>query len=205
MMYWAFSPSSVIVNVIDQVLVTSVQTQALTLSQIQQMGVVLNSSDYTGFQFTVGLQLSSQVVNISFPVVFDPQGVPVPQPLTPPSTPSAPGVSVPVTVVPVLLQVGNGNGGGGSGPIPTLPGGGQIRIPSVLVIPGNVGYLKQFFSAQLYVTNDTPAEANLVVDNVSGTINLPPGPDGIVGTADDPLGLPTLISRTGSHHDADSS
>ncbi len=188
------SPSSVIVNVIDQVLVTSVQTQALTLSQIQQMGVVLNSSDYTGFQFTVGLQLSSQVVNISFPVVFDPQGVPVPQPLTPPSTPSAPGVSVPVTVVPVLLQVGNGNGGGGSGPIPTLPGGGQIRIPSVLVIPGNVGYLKQFFSAQLYVTNDTPAEANLVVDNVSGTINLPPGPDGIVGTADDPLGLPTLIS-----------
>jgi Bacterial Ig-like domain/Carboxypeptidase regulatory-like domain len=187
------SPNTVIVNVIDQVLVTSVQTQALTLDQIQAMGVVLNSSDYTGFQFTVGLQLSSQVVNISFPVVFDSQGVPVPQTLSPPSNPSPVGVGVPITVVPVLLQVGEGGGGGGSPP-PTLPGGGPIRIPSVLVIPGNVGYLKQFFSAQLYVTNDTPAEANLVVDNISGTINLPPGPDGVVGTADDPLGLPTLVS-----------
>lgn len=187
------SPNSVVVDVIDQVLVTSVQTQALTLDQIQSMGVVLDSSDYTGFQFTVGLQLSSQVVNISFPVVFDSQGVAVPQPLQPPSTPTPPGVSVPVTVVPVLLQVGNGNGGG-SGPPPTLPGGAPIRIPSVLVIPGNVGYLKQFFSAQLYVTNDTPAEANLVVDGISGTINLPPGPSGVVGGSDAPLALPNLTS-----------
>jgi hypothetical protein len=188
------SPSSVVVQVIAQVLVTSVQTQALTLSQIQQMGVVLNSNDYTGFQFTIGLALSSQVVNLSFPVVFDSNGVAVPQPISPPSIPSAPGVSVPVTVVPVLLTVGpNANGGSGPPP-PTLPGGGPIRIPSVLVIPGNVGYLKQFFSAQLYVTNDTPAEANLVVDNLSGTINLPPGPSGVIGGSDEPLGLPTLTS-----------
>ena len=76
------SPNSVVVNVIDQVLVTSVQTQALTLAQIQAMGVVLNSSDYTGFNFTIGLQLSSQVVNISFPVVFNPQGVAIPQPIS---------------------------------------------------------------------------------------------------------------------------
>jgi len=52
------SPSSVTVKVIDQVLVTSVQTKPLTLDEIQAMGVVLGSSDYTGFQFTVGLQLS---------------------------------------------------------------------------------------------------------------------------------------------------
>jgi hypothetical protein len=188
------SPNTVIVNVIDQVLVTSVQTQALTLAQIQAMGVVLNSSDYTGFQFTVGLQLSSQVVNVSFPVVFDPQGVPVPQPISPPSNPSPVGVGVPVTIVPVLLQAGNGNGGGGGGALNLPGGGGPIRIPSVLVIPGNVGYLKQFFSAQLYVTNDTPSEANLVVDTVSGTINLPAGPSGVVGGSDAPLGLPTLVS-----------
>ena len=186
------SPNSVIVNVIDQVLVTSVQTQALTLDQIQSMGVVLNRSDYTGNQFTIGLQLSSQVVNISFPVVFDSQGVPVPQPLMPPAVPTPLGVSVPVTIVPVLLGPSGSGGGGGSIQLPG--GGGTVKIPSVLVIPGNVGYLKQFFSAQLYVTNDTPGEANLAVDNISGTINLPPGPDGVVGTADDPLGLPTLIS-----------
>jgi hypothetical protein len=187
------SPNSIVVNVIDQVLVTSVQTQALTLAQIQAMGVVLNSSDYTGFQFTIGLQLSSQVVNVSFPVVFDPQGVPVPQPISPPSNPTPQGVSVPVTIVPVLLQPApTQNGGGGNAGAGPLPAG--ISIPSVLVIPGNVGYLKQFFSAQLYVTNNTPGEANLVVDNISGTVNLPAGPSGVVGGSDEPLGLPTLTS-----------
>ena len=186
------SPSTVTVNVIDQVLVTSVQTQPLTADQIQAMGVVLDSSDYTGFQFTVGLQLSSQVVNISFPVVFDQNGVAVPQPLMPPALPPQ-GISVPLpTIVPLLLQPTDGT----QLPNVVLPDGSSapVRIPSVLVIPGNVGYLKQFFSAQLYVTNGTPSGSNLVVDNVTGTISLPPGADGVVGTSDDPLSLPALTS-----------
>jgi len=187
------SPSSVTVKVIDQVLVTSVQTKPLTLDEIQAMGVVLGSSDYTGFQFTVGLQLSSQVVNISFPVVFDSQGVAIPQPISPP--PLVPtGVPIPQlpTIVPVLLKSADGSGP----PQVQLPDGTMVpvRIPSVLVIPGNVGFLKQFFSAQLYVTNGAPGGSNLVVNNVTGTINLPPGADGVVGTADDPLSLPTLTS-----------
>jgi hypothetical protein len=170
-----------------------VQTQALTLSQIQAMGVVLNSSDYTGFNFTIGLAISSQVVNISFPVVFNSQGVAVPQPLLPPTIPTPLGVSVPATIVPILL--GAEGPGGGSLPPPMLPGGGgPVQIPSVLVIPGNVGYLKQFFSAQLYVTNNTPGEANLSVSNVTGTINLPAGPSGVVGGSDEPLGLTTLVT-----------
>jgi hypothetical protein len=183
------SPNSVIVDVIDQVLVTSVQTQALTLAQIQAMGVVLDSTDYTGFQFTVGLQISSQVVNISLPVVFGPTGVPVPTTVPPVAVTSGLATNVPVTIVPVLLRIPPPPGGG---PGATLPSG--IQIPSVLVIPGNVGYLKQFFSAQLYVANDTPGEANLVVDNISGTINLPAGPSGVVGGSDEPLALPTLTS-----------
>ena len=187
------SPSSVTVKVIDQVLVTSVQTKPLTLDEIQAMGVVLGSSDYTGFQFTIGLQLSSQVVNISFPVVFDSQGVAVPQPISPPAVVPA-GVPIPQlpTIVPLLLGAADGSGP----PQVQLPDGSMapVRIPSVLVIPGNVGFLKQFFSAQLYVTNGAPGGSNLVVDNVTGTINLPPGADGVVGTADDPLSLPTLTS-----------
>lgn len=185
------TPSIITVQVIDQVLVTSVQTTPLTLQQIQQMGVVLDSSSYTGFQFNIGLQLSSQVVNLSFPVVFNNQGVAVPQALAPPAVlPS--GVSVPLpTIVPVLLQTADG------GPPPTIniPGGGgavPIKIPSVIVIPGNVGYLKQFFSAQLYVSNGAPAGSNLTVDNISGTITLPTATDG--NPADAPLSLPTLTS-----------
>jgi len=186
------TPSTITVQVIDQVLVTSVQTAPLTLDQILSMGVVLNSSAYTGFNFTVGLQLSSQVVNISFPVVFNAQGVAIPQPLSPPSS-SLPGVPIPYpTIIPVLLQGGDGGGGGGA-PLPTF-GGGTVSIPSVIVIPGNVGYLKQFFSAQLYVTDGAPAGSGLTVDNITGTIMLPPGADGVVGTADDPLALPLLTS-----------
>ena len=186
------TPSTITVQVIDQVLVTSVQTTPLTLDQIQAMGVVLDSSAYTGFQFTVGLQLSSQVVNVSFPVVFNQQGVPIPQPLSPPSVSPA-GVSVPLpTIIPVLL----GGADGSAGPTVTFPDGstGSVKIPSVIVIPGNVGYLKQFFSAQLYVSNGAPGGSNLTVDTITGTISLPPGPDGVVGTADDPLALPNLTS-----------
>jgi hypothetical protein len=185
------TPSTITVQVIDQVLVTSVQTTPLTLDQIQAMGVVLGSNDYTGFQFTIGLQLSSQVVNISFPVVFDSNGVPVPLPLSPPAG-IPQGVAIPQmpTIVPVLLGAADGSGP----PQIQLPDGtmAAVRIPSVLVIPGNVGYLKQFFSAQLYVTNGAPAGSNLVVDNVTGTINLPQAADG--NSADNPLSLPDLTS-----------
>src|SRR5258708_32564413 len=78
------TPSTTTVKVIDQVLVTSVQTTTLTADEIQAMGVVLDSSSYTGFQFTVGLQLSSQVVNISFPVEREHQHFGVSYPLAPP-------------------------------------------------------------------------------------------------------------------------
>jgi len=187
------TPSDITVHVIDQVLVTSVQTKPLTLDEIEAAGVVLDSSAYTGFQFTVGLQLSSQVVNVSFPVVFDAQGVPVPQPLSPPQISPPTGVDVPIpTILPVLLQGSDGNGNSIS--LPPLPGGKPIKIPSIIVIPGNVGYLKQFFSAQLYVTNGAPGDSNLSVSDVTGTINLPPGADGVTGTSDDPLALPNLIS-----------
>jgi protocatechuate 3,4-dioxygenase beta subunit len=181
------SPNTLTVNVIDQVLVTSVQTQALTLSQIQNLGVVLDSSDYTGFQFTVGLQIASQTVTISLPVVFNPQGVAITMPAAPPTpTVNVLNTNVPVAVVPVLLKIPpNPNG-----PTGTMPP--NVQIPSILVIPGNVGYLKQFFSAQLYVANDSPAEANLSVNNITGTINLPTGPSGVQGGSDEPLSLPTL-------------
>ncbi len=182
------TPSTTTVKVIDQVLVTSVQTTTLTADEIQAMGVVLDSSSYTGFQFTVGLQLSSQVVNISFPVVFDQKGVPVPQPLAAPPAASIAGV----TVIPVLLQAADGGGSGGGGGGGGGGGLGGAKIPSVIVIPGNVGYLKQFFSAQLYVSNGSPAGSNLAVDNITGTITLPAPADGV--STDAPLSLPSLKS-----------
>jgi hypothetical protein len=40
------------VQVIDQVLVTSVKTRPLTLDEIKQKGIVLDRDDYLGFEFS---------------------------------------------------------------------------------------------------------------------------------------------------------
>ncbi|HEX4603250.1 MAG TPA: Ig-like domain-containing protein, partial [Candidatus Angelobacter sp.] len=185
------SPATIPVKVIDQVLITSVETRPLTLDEIKAAGIVLDSSDFLGFQFTIGLALQSNATTISFPVVFDRKGVPIPQPLLPPGPPTRDQVPIP-TIVPVLLNLTDVNGNPVGENALKLPNGNPapVKIPSVLVIPGDIGFLKQFFSAQLFVANGAPGGSGLVVHDVNGTINLPPGDDGVVGTADDPLSLP---------------
>ena len=186
-------PSTVPLKVIDQILVTRVTTRPLTLDEIKAKGIVLDSDDYLGFEFTMGFKLDSKVVDLKFPVVFDRQGVAVPQPLSPPAAPVREGVQLP-TILPVLMSAEDEAG------LPVeLPriqvGSGTPRplsIPAVLVIPGNVGYLKQFFSAQLYVSNGAPVGSILSVREVKARLKLPPGADLLPGTADDPLALPEL-------------
>jgi Carboxypeptidase regulatory-like domain len=190
-------PRHLTVKVIEQVLITSVKTRPLTLDEIRAKGIILDSDDYIAFEFTLGLKLESKTVDISFPVAFDRNGVPVPQFLTPPPSPSREADLPPLpAIVPVLFEVdGEGAGPGGGGErLPALPnGGGEVRIPAVVVIPGQVGYLKQFFSAKLYVANGAPVGAGLSVRDITGTIALPAGPDGKLGTKDDPLALPKLL------------
>jgi len=185
------SPATIPVKVIDQVLITSVETRPLTLDEIKAAGIVLDSSDFLGFQFTIGLALQSNATTISFPVVFDRKGVPIQQPLLPPGPPSRDQVPIP-TIVPVLLNLTDVNGNAISENDIKLPNGqpAPVKIPSVLVIPGDIGFLKQFFSAQLFVANGAPGGSGLIVHDVNGTINLPTGDDGVAGTADDPLSLP---------------
>jgi hypothetical protein len=146
------SPSNLTLKVIDQILVTSVTTRPLSLDEIRDKGIVLDSDDYLGFEFALGVKLESDVVELKFPVVFDRDGVSVPLPeLTAPKDPERTGPVRPETlglerqVTPVLLGIKLP--GGGKQMDITMPDGKPIRIPSLLVIPGNVGYLKQFFSA----------------------------------------------------------
>lgn len=185
------SPAQATVQVIEQVLVTSVKTRALTLDEIRQKGIVLDRDDYLGFEFTLGMKLESKVVNVSLPVVFDRQGLAVPEYLRPPDV-GVSGVAVP-TFVPMMLEFDDPLIAPGG--VVTLPSGDQVtlRIPSLLVIPGNVGYLKQMFSAQLFVANGAPAGSGLTVRDVTGTIRLPAGDDHTTGTADDPLSLATTV------------
>jgi hypothetical protein len=107
-------PQQVTVHVIDQILVTSVQTRPLTLDEIRAKGIILDSSAFLGFEFTLGLKLESNPVNFTFPVVFNRQGIAVPLPVTPPANPSRSSVAVSLpplpTIVPVLLTGKDSNG-----------------------------------------------------------------------------------------------
>ncbi|HET8775704.1 MAG TPA: carboxypeptidase regulatory-like domain-containing protein [Thermoanaerobaculia bacterium] len=185
------TPQRIPVTVIDQILVTSVTTRALTLDEIRERGIVIDNDSYLGFEFTMGITMESKPVEISFPVVFDRNGVAVPQPLEPPHAPSREAAVPLPTIVPMLLKVGEG----AAEPMVRLPNGEQVevRIPSVLVIPGNVGYLKQHFSAQLFVANGAPGSSSLTLRDVTGTIQLPKGADQVPDNADDPLTLPDTV------------
>ncbi|MEO8500936.1 MAG: hypothetical protein ABI565_08465, partial [Vicinamibacteria bacterium] len=185
-------PSSVPLKVIDQILVTQVTTRALTLDEIRGKGIVLDSDDYLGFEFTMGFKLESKAIELKFPVVFDRKGVAVPQPLSPPAAPLREGVQLP-TIIPLMMEAEGPNGEPEELKFKTPSGAFKpITIPAVLVIPGNVGYLKQFFSAQLYVSNGAPVGSRLNVRDIKATLKLPPGADLQLGTPDDPLALPEL-------------
>ncbi len=193
-------PEVATLKVIDQVLVTKLVTRPLTLDELKEKGIEITSKDYTGFQFSLALRLESEVVNLDFPVVFDRKGVVVPQPIdTRVSDPTrkveAPALPrPPAMIVPVMLLPEGEADAGPDVPL-TLANGEPIRIPSVLVIPGNVGYLKQFFSAVVYVANGTPQGSRLFVRDIAGKIQLPTGDDLDPGTADDPLYLAKRIGE----------
>jgi protocatechuate 3,4-dioxygenase beta subunit len=182
------APSTVALKVLDQILITSVTTRPLTLEEIKARGIVLTSDDYKGFEFTIGMKLESKPVTISFPAIFDRQNIPVPQALVPPTV-SRENVPVP-QFVPVLLQAERQDGLPGAGPPLTFDGGPEITIPSVLVIPGNVGYLDQFFSAQLFVANGAPLGTPLTVHDITSKITLPRPAD------DNPDHAPLKLANT---------
>ena len=132
-------------------------------------------------------------MNLSFPVVLPTlqsvagatvAEVGLPQPPTLPSI---------KTIVPDTLkiqtQVPNLSVVGFTLTVPSLQGQNLVAppIPGVVVIPGNIGFLDQFFSVMLMVSNAAPAGSNLVVSNLTASIVLPAGDDTVVGSADDPL------------------
>ena len=206
------SPSRVPLKVIDQILVTSVRTRALTLDEIRARGVDLSSADELP-RLLVRDRPEARVAgrpdrDAGGVRPRGPRGAPAPRAAAGPPAQSAPPLAP--TIVPMLLQPEE-EAGPGAGPPPKLElpgGGGAFSIPALLVIPGDVGYLKQFFSAQLFVANGAPVGSGLVVRDVTGTINLPLGPDGVRGRDpdnctdpkkpetclnDDPLSLPDLV------------
>ncbi|MDT7780154.1 MAG: large repetitive protein [Acidobacteriota bacterium] len=181
----AVTPDSCGIVVIDRILISEVHVNELSYEQIRQAGIILSDDSYRAFNFTLGLATTSNAQTISIPVAFPNVGVTDPRPVVGQPTISAPGVDVP-TVLPVMLETVGDGGDGGSNSAPPQFGEAPVRIPGVIVFPGRVGFLHQFFEAIVIVANGAPNGAPLVLRGLHAKAKLPDaGTPGI--ESDDPL------------------
>jgi len=178
------APDTATIEVVDQILITQVTARPLTLEEIRQRGILFGDDDFTGFNFTIALNLESRLVSFDFTVVFDENNIPVL--VQDRNNLGLTGLSLPglgsADIVPMLLDVDLP-----AGTDPQLPELAGVSVPGLLVIPGEVGFLNQFFSALLLVSNGAPQGSALVVSDLEAVIELPPGEDQVPDTADDPL------------------
>lgn len=148
------TPQTVTIESISDPLVTSVTTRQLTLAEIQDRGVTFDSSNYTAYQFTAAIGTQSNQQPISFPVLI-PSGAKGVDVETPP-LPTDIGLTTPVVnnlppSLPVntsldgfVLTADDGGLKDSSGAPISLP-----PIPGIIVIPNNIGFLHEYFSALL--------------------------------------------------------
>lgn len=197
-------PSSVPVRVFDEVLVSRVTSRPLTSAEIDEKGIFIDESNFRAVEFEVGFVLDGKTIPVRFPVVtprFQETAEIIPaaelearavladqinqelmtRAQLPPELETA---RLNIQVQPVNFQLVDSDGGGVGLQIPP--------IPALMVIPGNIGFLNQFFSVQLFTENAAPGDSGLSVINVKGELVLPPGDDQVPATTfeqpgDDPL------------------
>jgi 5-hydroxyisourate hydrolase-like protein (transthyretin family) len=191
------TPESVTIEVIDRLLVTEVTARPLTAEEIKDHGIIFDSSDFQAYNFTAAFAVEpGEEIKIDFPILL-PQpepvsGVVLDQVRIPQL--SGPGVQTISTIIPDTLKIAQTK-------IPNLMVRGFTfdiegyeaaefaipPIPGVIVIPGDIGFLNQYFSVMLMVGNVAPDGSGLVVEELQAEIVLPAGNDTVVGSGDDPL------------------
>ena len=172
-------PAVATIKVVDRIIVTSVSSRPLSLDEIRDRGIIIDDSSFTAYEFTFGVGTQSQgsTQPITLAVAF-------------PQDPSV-GADGPIDFPPELpsLQIPNLEVKGLKleGPDDLFDKTVIPPIPAVIVIPGNIAFLNQFFQVIVLVSNVAPAGSHLVVTSATATMLLPPGPDAVAQTADDPL------------------
>ncbi|HVF50567.1 MAG TPA: hypothetical protein VNA19_10805, partial [Pyrinomonadaceae bacterium] len=164
------TPDACGIVVIERLLISEVHVNELTPEQIRQAGINITDDSYRAFNFTLGVGTSSDAQTITIPVAFPTVGVTDPRPIIGVPSISAPGIDVP-TIVPIMLGEEQEEGEGAGSP-PQF-GGEPVRIPGVVVFPGRVGFLHQFFEAIVIVANGAPGGAPLVLRNLQARAKLP--------------------------------
>ncbi len=192
------SPESTRIEVIERLLVTTVTSRPLTADEIREKGIVYDKSNFQAYNFTAAFAIDNgSQINVAFPVVLPTIGaLQDPNSAVGLQTLDVPQLKSLQTLIPDTLQI--------QARIPNLKVVGfQLAlddraagqdffvppIPGVIVIPGDIGFLNQYFSVLLMVANVAPDGSNLVVSDLTASLVLPPGQDRVVGSADDPLAM----------------
>ncbi len=177
------TPDSCGIVVIERLLISQVSVHELSYDEIVQAGINITDDSYKAFNFVLGVATESTAETIKIPVAFPSVGVNDPRPIVGMPSISGPGIDLP-TVMPVMLTMEGIDGQPSSQP--PMGGEGPTRIPGVVVFPGRVGFLHQFFEAIVIVGNGAPNGAPLILRTLKATAKLPDN-----GTpadaADDPL------------------
>ena len=191
------SPRSVPVRVFEEVLVTRVTSRPLTSEEIRDKGIYLDESNFRVTEFEVGLVLDGRTIPVKAPVV-SPRATQTTE-LVPASEVAqrlaqaqalnqqiAEQVTLPREVQAAGIQI-QGVSFQFTEELGETVGLSVPPIPALLVIPGNIGFLNQFFSVQVFTENAAPAGSGLSVFNVQARLVLPAGTDRVPGSSDDPL------------------
>lgn len=194
--------------VVSDIFVTQITSRALTSQELAARGVVVNDSNYKAYSFALGLAVQGRTITIEIPTVVQTRdGY---QPLGPPTVnvENRDERFVPPTVIAVPLKDDRPASGP---PDPEEIVEDEVSpqpVFGLLVFPGNIRFLNQFFSVVLMVQNGSAAGSNLTLHDVRATISRPAaslrlaktipavpdgspvpvraaGPDGVLGTGDD--------------------
>ena len=205
------SPRSVPIQVFDDVLVSRVTSRPLAIDEIEDRGIAIDSSNFRVLEFEVGFVVDGATVPVRFPVVaprFDGAVELIPQAeleallaeaevvnaalsLGAELPPELEATGLDIEVKGVNFQFVDEDEGPDLGlAVPPIPG--------LVVIPGRIGLLNQFFSVLLFTENAAPGGSGLSVHDLVATLELPPGADRVPGTHEAPGDDPLRFAKVGA-------
>lgn len=193
------SPSQVAVHVFPEVLVSRVESRPLSLDEIHAKGIVIDDTNFSAVEFEAMFVLEGRSVPVRFPVVTPKwrhaiEVIPaaeiqerlveaerlnkqIAESVVLPPELKLPGLNLQIQGL-NFQRVADDSGAEEPEETP---------IPALIVIPGQIGFLNQFFSVQVYTGNAAPVGSGINVHDIQASIVLPAGKDGQLGTADDPV------------------